>query len=222
MVEEAWNHHDKAPFEDFQKRLNNLDKRFSEYLSPVKLHTESLSFPEIEDGHQDEQTWFDDELEISLSTTRRDLDIRYSLDGSPVTEDSEKPEEPLLLKETTELRYRSFKNSKPVGAEMLEYFELHPLKIEMTGDFTIDPEERWDTPELHLVKFRNEVNIEISATREGEIKYITDGNELNAEAEKYTSPLKIIKDTFVKAGFFVNGKQVGKSWQQHFKKEQNE
>lgn len=218
FMEEVWNHGNKLPLQTFIKRLAKTDLLLNKYLSPVEMETEGLSFPEHEDGHQDEQTWFDDEVVISLSASPA-YEIRYSTEGSPVTLDSPEYHKPLIFKETTDLRYRAFRNSEPIGLEMLEHFELHPLTVKLTGEFAIPPEDRWDTPQLHIISLKGPLTIEISASRKGEIKYVLGHEKLDNTAQTYTAPISLKKDALVKAGLFVNGEQVGETWKQNFRYE---
>ncbi len=218
MAEEAWNHSRKLPFEDFNKRLQILDNKFDNYLSPVEIKVNGLSYPDIIDGHRDEQTWFDDEVRIELSSTR-EIDIRITIDGSPVTRYSPEYTKPIVLENSTELRYCAFKNEKPIGAEILEYFELHPLKVEITGDLNISLDEPGDTTEPHLVKFDNQLKVEISSKRKGEIKYALQEEVLDSYSRIYISPLQIQERTTVKAGLFVDGNLVGEPWIRHFEKQ---
>ena len=218
MVEEAWNHSGKASFEEFQKRLAITNREFENYLTPIDIEVKGLTYPEIEDGHKDEQTWFDDQVFISLFS-KRPLVIRYSIDGSPVTPASSKYVKPIIFFEDTELRYQAFKDNKPVGAEMLRYYELHPLRVDLEADFTIPLEELWDTTHPNTIKFENEVKIDLTAAREGEIKYVIGDNELNESSKNFIYPLIIEDNTLIKAGLFVNGKQIGQTWKQYFKNE---
>lgn len=211
MVEETWNHSQKPALAAFLRTLEKLDKKFSHYLSPVTIIVEGLTYPDVKDGTKDEQTFFDDILLIKLSVPAHTV-VRYTLDGSAVKSTSPVFKTSIELTKTAELRYRAYQKHHPVGAEMLAYYELHPLKVNMSRSFIIQPDS-W------IIGFHDSVKINFASTRKGVIKYVTGDKELDHHASLYASPITIKDTTVVKAGLFVNDSLVGKPWIQNFRKE---
>jgi hexosaminidase len=221
MAEKIWNL--KSSMEDsaFLALLDKTDAAFSRYLSPVSLTADGLSHSVIRDGYYDEQTWFDDKVIIGL-TNNRDLIMRYTLDGSHVSNSSPLYGGPIEISQTTTLRYKAFNNGNPVGAEMMAYYDLRPLQVKMSGSFTIPLDSLWETMRSWLIGFKDSVRIDISAKRKGVIRYQLDDRDLNKQSALYTGPV-IIKDTSViKSGLFINDSLIGKPWIQYFQKEEIE
>ena len=217
MVEETWNHSQKSSYQKFKKNLERADKKLDSILTPVKMKVGGLIYPKIEDGRNNEQTWFDDKVTITFSNIR-DFSVRYSLDSSPVSKSSMKYSGPLVIDKNTKFKYRAFLEDKPIGMEMLKYFELHPLNIDLIGKFHVPLDSLWATMDPSNIKYYDKVRISISSKMNGKIRYVIGKEELNAASKIYTSPFVIKDDVLVKAGFFINGKIVGIPWIQNFKK----
>jgi hypothetical protein len=218
MVERVWNLASGMSDTQFLARLAQADTAFGRYLSPVALQAHGLTHPDIRDGKNHEQTWFADTLFITLQA-RPGLQIRYTTDGSTVTSTSSLYSRPLVLRTSHELRYRAFSGARPVGAEMLQYYELRPLQAKLTGNFTIPPDSLWETTRAWIIGFKDSVRIELTAGRPGTIRYITGENELSNQSPVYTRPLVIKDTTRVKAGLFAGDSLTGQPWTQHFQKE---
>lgn len=218
MIEEPWNHSKKAEYTTFAKNLEKTDQRLNSFLTPIQIKVDGLTRPTMKDGRYNEQTWFQDHITVILSENRN-LDIRFSVDSSTVTKLSTKHDQPISLNKSTELRYRAFKNGHPVGVEMLEYFELRPLKIDLAGEFPVPLDSLWDKIGGETIKYIGSVKVDISSEMKGTIRYILGDKELSAGSTVYTSPLIIKDDGILKTGLFVNGKLVGSPWIQEFKKE---
>lgn len=218
MIEETWNHSNKPSYQTFDRRLKKTDSNLSTFLTPLEITVEGLTYPNVVDGREAEETWFQDQIRITLAGTD-DHDIRYTLDGSSVTPQSTQYVKPIVINETTKLRYRAFRGDSAVGMEMLRYYELRPLSVDVEGTFSIPIDELWKTLRPGTIKFSNEVKISISSEKNGTVRYVLGEHALNASSEVYTAPLKIHKTTLVKAGLFINDTLVGKSWIQRFEKD---
>lgn len=215
MMEETWNHTQKPEFKTFENSLEATDNRLNSLLTPVKIKVEGLTYPNIEDGRNNEQTWFGNEVVVNLSQDRK-LDIRYSLDSSTVTHLSPKYIQPLTIDKNAELRFRAFQKEQPVGMEMLTYFEHSPLKVDLVGEFSIPLENLWQTLQPNTAKYKGSVEVNISTSMEGEIRYVIDNDRLDANSTLYSSPLSIKDDRSITVGLFQNGKLIGITWSQRF------
>lgn len=215
MIEETWNHSQKPKFETFKNNLEKTDHKLTALLTPVKINVEGLTHSDIEDGRNNEQTWFGNKVVVDLSQDRG-LDIRYSLDSTAITHLSPKYTKPLTINKSTELRYRAFQKENPVGMEMLQYFEQSPLKVDLTGDFSIPIDKLWETLQPHTVKYQDSVEIKINSNMEGEIRYVIGDSKLDSNSALYTSPIIIKDNSSVKAGLFKNGRLIGNTWSKKF------
>ncbi|MDO6516523.1 family 20 glycosylhydrolase [Zobellia uliginosa] len=220
MIEESWGRSKKVSYSKFIKNLEKTDARLSTLLSPVKIEIKGLTYPEVKDGRKNQQIWFNNELVIKLKN-ERDLEIRYSLEGSEVTSSSSKYTSPVTIRESTEIRYRAFKGEEPVGNEMLEYFELQPLDVHLAGDFSIPLNELWETLHPDTVRYRDSVKVTIESRMKGVIKYKLGEGELTESSDFYSLPLIIKDDVILKAGLFSNGKIIGEPWVLKFKKDKD-
>ena len=74
-------------------------------------------------------------LEVALSVSSDELEIRYTLDGSDPTVDSPKYEQPITLTETTVVKARSYHRGKPVsGVAEAAFTKMTPLPaVEVAG-----------------------------------------------------------------------------------------
>ncbi|MFW6259298.1 MAG: family 20 glycosylhydrolase, partial [Tangfeifania sp.] len=215
MVERVWNVEKKITEDEFQAKLNLLDKKLGRYFSPVEVKATGLSFPEVTDGRLDEQVWFNDTLRLSFETPLN-LTVRYTTDGTKVSFSSPVYKNPLKFSETTTLRYQAFSlNGEPVGHEILKYYELHPLKIEYESDSLISEDERWKRPDSWRFPFYENLKIHISAKRPGVIRYAK-GSNVTANSSVFRKRIIIESDEYVEAGLFQGDSLIGKTWSQHF------
>lgn len=142
MSERVWNVEKHLSTDEFEKALEQLDAKLSDYLSPVQLQASGLSFPHIRDGRRDEQVWFDDTLRLKLLTPT-DMVARFTTNGNPVSASSPVYVNALRLWQTNTLRYQAFTlQGEPVGREILKYYELNPLTVTFAGEDLIGEDER--------------------------------------------------------------------------------
>jgi hypothetical protein len=219
MADRIWNLKKKVADSVFLDLLMQTDNLLTPYLSPVRLTAKGLTYPGLKDGQYDEQTWFADTATITLRTFP-DYVIHYSLDGSTVDTNSEIYGSPLNILGSHELRYRAYSKNKPVGPEQLEYYELHPLQVNLDGNYSIPPDQLWETTRSWIIGFKDSMNVTLASKRKGIIRYALGDKELNSRSPIYTQPLSI-KDTIeVKAGLFIGYEGlIGKPWTQQFRKE---
>ncbi|MFW5753984.1 MAG: family 20 glycosylhydrolase [Marinilabiliaceae bacterium] len=217
MVERVWNKNRVISDEEFLQAMNQLDVKLDNYFSPVEVQASGLSYPDVADGHKDEQTWFGDTLKLKL-TTPRNLVVRYTTDGRPVSHSSSLYRDKLMFSETTTLRYRAYtSDGEPVGHEILSYYELHPLTVKLEGENLIQEDQLWERVDSWRFPFTDSLKIHISTPQEGEVRY-EKGGEVTANSPVYEGPITIKDDVFVEAGLFKEDSLVGEKWNQHFKK----
>jgi len=218
MAERVWNVDKKLSAAEFNTVSNQLNSKLSHYFSPVQVLVSGLSFPQVTDGRQDEQVWFDDTLQLQLKTPYP-LVARFTMNGKPVTRSSPVYEDPLKFSQTTTLRYQAYKRQgEPVGHEILRFYELQPLKIQYESENLITAEERWQRPDSWQYPFFESLQIHISSQRSGVIRYAKGSSELNADSPVYLGPITIREDVFLKTGLFKGDSLIGQPWSQHFKK----
>lgn len=72
--------------------------------------------------------YFIDDIKVALKSDRRNVEIRYALDGSNPTVASQRYERPLKLHETTMVTARCFRNKEPVSGTIRRNFrKIKPL-----------------------------------------------------------------------------------------------
>ena len=218
IAERLWNSASDLADSVFLSKSGKAGKMFSRYLSPVKLTREGLTDPATEDGQYNEETWFHDSLKVLL-TTRPGLTIRYTLDGTSVNINSPLFNEMLMIHSSTELRYRAWEGGEPVGAEVLQYFELNPVMMKLESRFTIPLDSLWATPRSGVIGYEDSVVITLSASLKGTIRYVMGDGELHARSSPYTTPLVVNDTTVVKAGLFLQDALVGKPAIKYFRRE---
>jgi len=218
MSERLWNHESNMSDSVFASMLLTVDSAFSHYLSPVNLEAVGRTYPYVQDGRYNEETWFHDSLRITLET-RTGLDIRYTLDNSEVSSQSEKYQGDLLLRKSANLRYRAFDGNIPVGGEMFNYYSLRALKADFTGKFTVPLDSIWATLTNGIIHYQDTVTVSLTALRPGTIRYVIGDRPVTASSSEYRRPLSIASReiTLVRAALFVNGIQAGEPWEQRFK-----
>lgn len=218
MAERVWNVERNISDAEFQTALDQLDEKLSRFFSHVQVHASGLSFPEILDGRNDEQGWFDDTLWLKFSVPNNLL-VHYTTDGNPVSELSPVYQDDLKFSESVTLRYRAYsRTGEPVGHEILNYYEFYPLKIRLESERLIDEDERWERVDSWNYPFYDSLQIHISANRPGVIRFAKGAEILTSNSPEYDEPISIHNDAVVKAGLFKNDSLVGKTWSQNFKK----
>ena len=220
MSERLWNHESKMSDSVFSSTLLTVDSAFSSYLSPVRIESLGRTYPYIQDGRYNEETWFHDSLRVTLDT-RDGLDIRYTLDNSKVSSQSEKYQSVLVLRKGGNVRYRAFAGDIAVGAEMFNYYSLRPLAADFAGNFPVPPDSIWATLTNKIIGYRHTLTVSLTALRPGIIRYVIGDRNVTASSSEYTKPLTFAarEITLVRAALFADGVQVGEAWEQRFKGE---
>jgi hexosaminidase len=217
MVERVWNKNPVVSYNEFENRLQKTDAKLDRFFSPVIIEEEGLSYPDIKDGRKQEQTWFGDTLTISLNAPEG-LRIHFTTNGTKVTQSSPVYNKPIKISETTTLKYKAYTlEGEAVGHEILKYYNLNPLKIELTGGNLISTDSLWKTTEPWRIPFYDSIRISISSDRRGEIRYTIESNGLKTDQVEYEEPFVLKETALVKAGLYVDDTLTGNQWVQHFK-----
>ncbi len=118
MSEVLWTPKESLSWDDFSRRLFSLLKRYDllgiNYAKSAFLVTYDTK---ITSEHK--------ELEISLQNEFTGTDIRYTLDGSPVTAESVSYTKPFLIQKTCHINASVFENSTAVGKLLSQSFIYH-------------------------------------------------------------------------------------------------
>ena len=218
MSGRVWNVRNTVNDSVFLSTLAVTDSIFNHYLSPVSIAAQGLSDPRGKDGRYNDENWFPDTVRVALHSPGN-YTIRYSLNGSPVDSASQIYYGPFVFNSSNELRYRAYNGNVAVGAEQSQYFELHPLQVSLQGEYTELAERQWEITRNGLIKFADSMQVNISASRNGNIRYVTGNEDLNSRANIYNKPFTIKDTVVIKAGLFINNVLVGKPWVQYFQKD---
>jgi hexosaminidase len=225
MAERTWNATMEPERSEawFQETLTRTDAAFQEVLSPVCIETDGLRYPTLEDGHDNEQFWFDDTLIVSLEADSNQV-VHYTLDGQRPTLNDRRYTEPIRLRESASLRARAFSaDGRPVGYARWRHYSFHPLNVDVEGSLETPLSELWSTRRSWEADFSGTITIRISSGRDGTIHYTTDGTSPSVDDPSYNGPITISETATVKAQLFDDGGQpLGHPWNQHFRKIKNE
>ncbi len=87
--------------------------------------------PEIVAG----QTIFTDSVPVKLISDRINIEIKYTLDGTEPNSGSEAYSSPIILKKTTLVKARCFRDGKPVSSSSgLKVFKVDPVQADQPGN----------------------------------------------------------------------------------------
>jgi hexosaminidase len=118
LSEALWSEKSKKDFDDFHRRL--------------KAHYPLLDFWGVNYGFEAHpltiKSVFNqekDKMEIQLFSGVQNAEIRFTIDGSKVTQNSPLYNKPFFPEEMITIRARAFKNGMPYGAELREKFNQH-------------------------------------------------------------------------------------------------
>ncbi len=138
---------------------------------------------------------------ISLTSYTPDVTIRYTTDGSPVTDTSPvfnpaKPPADLYLRSPTIIRAKAYREGWVDSEEFHRYYSLkvsRPTVAFADGD----TESTWLAP-VFLV----------SETSGAVIRYTTDGTEPGPNSQAYDGPIYLLPGMFLKAQAFKEGMEA--------------
>jgi N-acetyl-beta-hexosaminidase len=223
MSERTWNAslekiEPDRPYALFARDLELTDASLQEIISPVAIDVHGLRYPELEEGHYNEEYWFGDTLTLVLAAGA-DRAVRYTLDGSPVQGSSPLYRAPIKLGATTTVRARAYTSAgEPVGYERWHVYELRPVDATVTGQLETPAEEVWEKMDPSFV-FSTSVKVTLRALRPGTIRYTTDDVEPSVSSPAYSAPLEVDTAMIVRAQLFdASDQPVGKPWVQSFKR----
>lgn len=118
LAESVWSTKENKNWADFSLRVNAMFERYDAMgvnyaKSAYQVTTEVSVDPE------------NGTLSIALKNEFPNADIRYSLDGSDISLDSQKYSGPMVLDKTTELKAQVYKEGEPVGAKLEKLINFH-------------------------------------------------------------------------------------------------
>ncbi|PCH74807.1 MAG: beta-N-acetylhexosaminidase [Flavobacteriaceae bacterium] len=118
LAETVWSPKESRNWDDFSERILTMFQRYEKlninYAKSVYLITADTKM-----------NLATNQLEVSLQNEFSNADIRYTLDGSPVNEQSNRYEKPFQLTTTTTLKASLFKNNKRIGRLFEKTINFH-------------------------------------------------------------------------------------------------
>ncbi len=156
---------------------------------------EQVATPEIDpDGGE-----FEDEVEVSLSTTTSDATIRYTLNGSNPASSSTLYNGPFTLTSSATVKARAFKSGMTDSEVASAIFDItNPPP----------PQEQVATPEIDPDggEFEDEVEVSLSTTTsDATIRYTLNGGNPTSSSTLYDAPFTLTSNATVKARAFKAG-----------------
>lgn len=142
IAESAWTLPINKDWKDFSDRLFTQFERLD--AKQVRYAKSAIS-PWIEHKASD------GEINISMKTEVKDLDIRYTLDGSDPSMDSPLYKKEFSISKSTEIRARAFLGDRAVGNVSIMYFPIHLAANQKTH--VITGKEKWEAPKLTDLKY---------------------------------------------------------------------
>lgn len=107
LAESVWSKKEDKEWLDFSRRVSGLFKRYDvlgiNYAKSV--YQVSMEATVLESGA----------ISLVLESEFPDSDIRFTLDGSPVSEESEEYSAPITIDKTTTIKAQVFKEGRPIG-----------------------------------------------------------------------------------------------------------
>ncbi len=136
-----------------------------------------------------EEESFENSIQVKMSSTLTDSEIRYTLDGSIPNETSKIYTSPVDLEKTAMVKMAVFSSGKRIGRDICrEYVKTPPRAL------YIEPYQGGIVPiEARLINpYNNDV----------EMRFSTDGSEPNESSGKYVAPIKLTKNMDLKAKLY--------------------
>lgn len=135
---------------------------------------------------------YTDPVTVYLGSTVLGASIRYTVDGSDVTEDSAEYSEPFVLNTTTTVQARTF----------LDGYTPSPI---ISHTYTLPNILPAPTIYPSSGQFTDDVTVYIGSTVLGaDIRYTVDGSEPDENAPQYVVPFDVTESTTVKARIYLD------------------
>lgn len=220
MSERVWNAalQPEHPWPVFAEVLAGTDAAFERVLTPVRITTAGLRYPDVEEGRYSEDTWFADTLRLRLAADSGQV-IYYRLDGGVPTPESHRYTEPIRLDTSASFKAQAFTSEGvPVGYPRWVKYALRPLQAEIEGPTAVPLDQVWTTERSWEIPFTDTLRVRLASARAGTVHYTMDGSDPTPEAPVYEGPLYITMSGLVKAQLFDEmGEPLGEPWIQHFR-----
>lgn len=117
LAESVWSQKEDKEWLDFSRRVSGLFKRYDvlgiNYAKSV--YQVSMDATVLESGA----------ISLVLESEFPDSDIRFTLDGSPVSEESEEYSSPVTINKTTTVKAQVLKEGEPIGALFEKTITFH-------------------------------------------------------------------------------------------------
>lgn len=186
MSERLWQN-DPGAWSNFSQRLAHTDQQLERLLHPFTVKTSGRLFPGTDDSNFTEHLWFDSILQVQLTPTLSNIQIHYTLDGSPPTPADALWNKNLALDKNTDFRAQAFlANGTAVGHTLIRDYRLHPISYLADNLFADLRPNSWAQN-----KFSEELTLQLAQSGRGKtIRYTLDGSIPTLQSSLYTKAIQ--------------------------------
>ncbi len=216
MAERIWNPVAGRTWADFAARLDAIDYGLDRIMYPFVAEVAGLTDGDYEGPEFEREIGFTESVTVTLTPVRDGLTLRYTLDESEPTTESQSYDEPLVFVDNVSIKVRAFDAAgEPAGRRWWGRYELHAIAGEVDGLIT-HIEELW--PNRPPTMFVDTATVTLTASG-GAIHYNMGRIGPTVESPVYKEPLAITDTTDVTAQLFdAAGDPRGVPWTRQFNK----
>ena len=204
MSERLWRNY-KGNWSNFALRLVRTNEQLERLIHPFTVKTAGRLFPGADDSNFTEHLWFDSILQLQLPPTLSNIQIHYTLDGTPPTPADAIWDKDLALDKNTDFRAQAFlANGTAVGHTLIRDYRLHPISYQADSLFADLAPNSWERK-----KFSEELKIVLLQNGGGKtIRYTLDGSPPNLQSPTYAQPIQITQSTRLIAQLYGEEEQA--------------
>ncbi len=151
----------------------------------VKFHPSTLPLQSIEFTYAD--TYVESPTQVSMQVPEANYSIRYTLDGTEVSEKSSLYRKPIVIRKSLNLKAKAFDKREAQFAKEEEHFFSFKGPGMLSGD----------------TLFWKETYVELEPSENKTIRYTTNGREPGWRSPIYRKPIKINRTTTISAAYFI-------------------
>lgn len=213
MSERLWRN-DRGDWSNFAQRLAHTDEQLERLLHPFTVKTSGRLYPGTDDSNFTEHLWFDSILQLQLIPALANIQIHYTLDGTPPTPSAALWDKDLALDRNTDFRAQAFlANGRTVGHTLIRDYRLHPISYQADNLFADLPPNSWERK-----KFSAELTIRLAQNGRGKtIRYTLDGSIPNLQSLVYTKPIQTTASIRLAAQLYgEEGNPIGEPLRENF------
>ena len=185
IAESAWTYPVNKDWEDFSDRL------FTQF---ERLDAQQIRYAKSAVSPWIEHKAVEGKIEITMKTEVKDLDIRYTLDGTEPNKKSTRYNKEFSIGESTEIRAQAFLGDTAVGNVSTMNFPIHLAAEQKTH--LISGKEKWETPKL------TDLNYARLAQEDPNWQTMTNGSEIHIE---FADPVEVNEVKFEALRYTISG-----------------